>query len=1289
MARANNSTMIEVGAKVDRSVGQSFRRIGDDAASARKAATGGMDVDRKEIMRTGQAQRGLNKNIDQTNTTLRKQSRIFSQAGDDARAYSRRLRDAATNNNFFSKSADAVGNGIDSLANRWTALATGAAGLGSAKMVADLETRYTYLGIQANKPEHEIATIKRNIAKVADMEDIKIAPDSILSAVEKIVEKTGDLELAKKNIETIGYAVRAANADGVSIGGLVADFKSKFNIDTPEQMRKMIDMMVLQGKSGAFTLQYLAQEAENVTAAYAGMGRTGPAALQEMGALLQIAKAGKGSPSEAVTAFESVLEDLVSKEKLVANLGVQLWDEEQLNNGKKVARSIPAVIKELVRETQADVSQLSKIFGETGIAGIKPIMIEYQQTGKFETLDKYMQIHGTGNQLIADSTKAAKTANAALQSVKTAWEHFADSTLSGPLKSAADAINSLEPETIQAAFKAIAVGVGAIMTVAAGRKVVSAGRSIKSMFTKPEDGKQLDTSIGGVQKVFVTNMPADGFGGSDSTSRRRKGRKNKKTRGRRQENEGQVDRSVGNTENKTQQSKPTENKKQDSAANRSVESKATQTKADVDLAKQQQPQPKPQNVKAAKPQPAPVSRSVRGALSNSVGVAGRAAPVLGVAVGAINASATLLDDSLTAAEKTQQVSRDIGGAGGAVAGAMAGAAIGSAVPVIGTAVGSIVGGILGHFGGNWLGGLTGDWLTTENEDKSPVQVERTIDKQRLEHHTASMANNEVERSSEKVTNNQQSQELVTNTVERTIDKQRLEHHTASMANNEVERSSEKVTNNQQSQELVTNTVERTIDKQRLEHHTASMANNEVERSSEKVTNNQQSQELVTNTVERTIDKQRLEHHTASMANNEVERSSEKVTNNQQSQELVTNTVERTIDKQRLEHHTASMANNEVERSSEKVTNNQQSQELVTNTVERTIDKQRLEHHTASMANNEVERSSEKVTNNQQSQELVTNTVERTIDKQRLEHHTASMANNEVERSSEKVTNNQQSQELVTNTVERTIDKQRLEHHTASMANNEVERSSEKVTNNQQSQELVTNTVERTIDKQRLEHHSASMANNEVERSSEKVTNNQQSQELVTNTVERTIDKQRLEHHSASMANNEVERSSEKVTNNQQSQELVTNTVERTIDKQRLEHHTASMANNEVERSSEKVTNNQQSQELVTNTVERTIDKQRLEHHSASMANNHDNQKYNHEFKFDALLAKLEKFIDVVIPKPKRFEQPQQTAAPITIHMVNNFNGISDNNVINQIKNQIDELKRQLEHDSDLLAFGDS
>ncbi|MBM7423827.1 phage tail tape measure protein [Spongiibacter marinus] len=88
---------------------------------------------------------------------------------------------------------------------------------------------------------------------------------------------------------------------------------------------------------------------------------------------------------------------------------------------------------------------------------------------------------------------------------------------------------------------------------------------------------------------------------------------------------------------------------------------------------------------------------------------GSKAGIIGAGLSALSIGSTLMSDDPNI-NKGLEVSKDLGGMGGALAGGAAGAALGSVVPIVGTAIGGLVGAIAGGMGGEWFGNKVGDWV---------------------------------------------------------------------------------------------------------------------------------------------------------------------------------------------------------------------------------------------------------------------------------------------------------------------------------------------------------------------------------------------------------------------------------------------------------------------------------------------------------------------------------------------------------------------------------------------------
>ena len=241
----------------------------------------------------------------ETNITLNLAGNLERQADRFAGSLGRLSSRGSTHMRGLRRTMSAVGTGLDRIGNRYTALITGAAGLGTARFLIGLEERFTLLGITADVSEEKIDKLKKQIFDVSRQPNIRIDPGELTSAVEDIVEKTGDLKFAQDNLENFAVAISATGGKtGSAIGQISAEFQ-KMGIVSREDVAESLDILTVQGKSGAFTLQNLAKLGSRVVTAYTAMGRTGVPAIREMGAALQLIRQGTGSSEMAATAFEA------------------------------------------------------------------------------------------------------------------------------------------------------------------------------------------------------------------------------------------------------------------------------------------------------------------------------------------------------------------------------------------------------------------------------------------------------------------------------------------------------------------------------------------------------------------------------------------------------------------------------------------------------------------------------------------------------------------------------------------------------------------------------------------------------------------------------------------------------------------------------------------------------------------------------------------------------------------------------------------------------------------------
>lgn len=441
-----------------------------------------------------------------------------------ARQYGQSMNQFAANNqramNLLKMSTSAAGRGIDALGNRYVALGAAVAGGAAVRNFEQLDRRLSRVAIAADIGREKSKELYDEIQRVSNLKGIRIDPAEALSAVEEILTKTGDLDYAMSNLPNIATVIQATGAGGTEVGGIFTEFK-KLAIDSSEAAMKAIDTLNLQGKTGAFTLGNMAKEGPKIFAAYAATGRQGSDAVKELGAALQIIRQGVGSDAEAVTAFESIIRDLTRPEtvKKLKQLGnIDVFDPEQLKQGKEVMRSLPVLIEEIVTKSKGLSTNLSALnLTDEAKRALKPSIAEFVQTGDVKAFEQFMNVAGDGTTTKNDAAIAAGDFAASLQLISNSWSQFSNQQLAGPIAELADAINSLEPDAVQnwlETGKNIAMVVGGLIAV---KKGVDAFRWTKGIWDAAKPGKGGAGGLGGAlgslgaTPVHVVNWPGGGL----------------------------------------------------------------------------------------------------------------------------------------------------------------------------------------------------------------------------------------------------------------------------------------------------------------------------------------------------------------------------------------------------------------------------------------------------------------------------------------------------------------------------------------------------------------------------------------------------------------------------------------------------------------------------------------------------------------------------------------------------------------------------------------------------------
>ncbi|HDD9014038.1 TPA: phage tail protein [Escherichia coli] len=403
---------------------------------------------------------------------------------------------------------EAAGRGLDTLGNRYTAMI---AGLGSSltiKQVADFDAQMRRMGTDAQLTTEQVKTLHDKIRDVSNQKDIRIDASALGQGASELLGKTGDYQYVVDNLRNMGLMMQAFGVDGQVAAGLMAQFWEK-NIRGSDAVSNIMDRLYAQFAVGSVSVADVARVAPKL---FSIIQDQGPEAIAQMGAFAQVFAKNKGSIDETVTSIQAMYASLSDKKNIefLKKNGIDVFVK-----GTKNIKKPYELMMEILKRAKNDPLKLQDVFDLTGMQGIKALL-------KPENRQLMEQmIYGTIE--LGSTQKAAQTNaegfNAAMQSLNNEWQRFAEGQLAKPVQELADALNSVDQNTVQnwlQVGKYMAIALGGIIAV---RKTYRFGKTIHDIMNPKGKGKGIPGGItdifgSGVMPVYVVNMGSGGMNGN-------------------------------------------------------------------------------------------------------------------------------------------------------------------------------------------------------------------------------------------------------------------------------------------------------------------------------------------------------------------------------------------------------------------------------------------------------------------------------------------------------------------------------------------------------------------------------------------------------------------------------------------------------------------------------------------------------------------------------------------------------------------------------------------------------
>lgn len=383
------------------------------------------------------------------------------------------------------------------------------------KMIA-FEDRINQIGTIARRNAKDVETATKQMEGLSEaiydaamQPDIKIDANEIVDAMYQIMEKTGDMQFARDNIENIGRAIRAFGATGVDMGSMMAEF-SKLGY-TAEQTKQLMDELYYQGNQGAFTASEFAKFGPAIIAAYSSIG-TATEDLKNANAVMQVLVAGTGDAAASVTVLESIMSDLTNpqiQEKL-KNLGNIIGEDFSVRDSEGNFKDLHEIIMKIVNAKDkmgGNFDMLADVFGSDLSREAIRHFDNYD-----DVLEKVLDVSQAQGQVNASARENAQSLKANLQNLQTAFDGFANKNLAPKLQQVTDILNKFaeNPERFETVFKVLAAGFGIFMTAKLVNGVYNTINSLRGLKSLKSGGvvNQTLASTGSSQAipVYVTNF---------------------------------------------------------------------------------------------------------------------------------------------------------------------------------------------------------------------------------------------------------------------------------------------------------------------------------------------------------------------------------------------------------------------------------------------------------------------------------------------------------------------------------------------------------------------------------------------------------------------------------------------------------------------------------------------------------------------------------------------------------------------------------------------------------------
>lgn len=271
--------------------------------------------------------------------------------------------------------------------------------------------------------------------------------DVILETVKAIVDKTGDIHFASRNLDRFAKIIRGMGADPRELGLFISSLKDALVGMDDKQLFEFMEVIIATGDKAKVNLAELASQGEKLFAAYLGAGFEGRKAFAEYAAFIQMA-AKTGDVAEGTTSVTRFITSLIKNWKTLEKAGIGVYTK-----GGKI-RDIGDILRDLMKITGGDMRKITKLIPNIrAFRGLQAIAGEYRKlNGEMRTFNDLVETgYNAADNIDRKFKRVAATASQGFERMTAGLTLLADKALVDVLNDISDSIGKLieDPEAIK------------------------------------------------------------------------------------------------------------------------------------------------------------------------------------------------------------------------------------------------------------------------------------------------------------------------------------------------------------------------------------------------------------------------------------------------------------------------------------------------------------------------------------------------------------------------------------------------------------------------------------------------------------------------------------------------------------------------------------------------------------------------------------------------------------------------------------------------------------------------